>query len=111
MKRVSIRCSLITAFALASFPASLDAQNARLISESQPILQPETLPATGQDSVNRWSMPRIPTDTPSAKRKNWIGVGPGSLPLAVAAQPDVTRKYGTNSGVLQVYFGRRPKTH
>jgi hypothetical protein len=78
-----------------------------VISEGQPILQPGTLPRPVQAPIKPWSMPRIPTDTPSANRKSWIGAGPGSLPLAVAVQPDVTQKYGTSPGVLQVYFGHR----
>jgi len=108
MKRVSIRCSLITAFALASL-ASLDAQNSGLISESQPILQPGTLRGPGQALIKPWGLPRIPTDIPSANRKSWMGIGPGSLPLSVAVQPHVTQEYGTNPGVLQVHFGHRPK--
>jgi len=137
MKRLSTRRSfLIAMFALASFPATMGAQSEDLIatkatnqtvdalragpeasetnccksviSKDPPILQPGTLREPGQAPIKLWGIPRIPTDTPSANRKSWIGEGPGSLPLAVAVQPDVTQKYGTNPGVLQVYFGHRP---
>ena len=137
MKRASNRFSfLIAMFALASFPASMGAQPQNPIatkaanqsveallagpaasetercksgtSKGQPILQPGTLREPGQAPIKPWSMPMIPIGAPSERRKSWIGVGPGSLPLAVAVQPDVTQKYGTNPGILQVYFGRRP---
>jgi hypothetical protein len=137
MERLSTLCSFfITMFALASLPATMGAQSESLIatkatnqsvdalrtgpeaseteccmgviSKGQPILQPGTLREPGQASSKPWGMPRIPIDTPSAKRKSWIGAAPGSLPLALAAQPDVTQRYGTNPGVLQVYFGHRP---
>jgi hypothetical protein len=137
MRRPSTSCSfLIATFALASLPGIMGAQSDNLIatkttnqsvdalhaspeaSEAQyrksvisddvPILQPGTLREPGQALIRPWGMPRIPTDTPSANRKSWIGAGPGSLPLAVAVQPDVTQKYGTNPGVLQLYFGHRP---
>jgi len=119
MRRLSTSCSfLIAAFSLASLPAQMGAQSDRpkasetpccksVISKGQPILQPGTLREPGQAPVKPWRMPRIPTDTPSANRKTWIGASPGSLPLAVVLQPDITQKYGTNSGVLQVYFGHR----
>jgi hypothetical protein len=139
MKRLSTRCSsLIAMFALASFPATMGAQSENLIatkgtnhsvdalrsspeasetryrksaiSEAQPVLQPGTLREPGQAPIKPWGMARIPTDTPSANRRSRIGAGPGSLPLAVTVQPDVTQKYGTNPGVLQFYFGHRPKT-
>jgi hypothetical protein len=136
MRLPSTPCSLLVAtFALASLPAIMGAQSDNLIatkttnqsvdalhaspeaSETQsrksiisddvPVLQPGTLREPGQAPIKPWGMPRIPTDTPSANRKSWIGAGPGSLPLAVAVQPDVTQKYGTNPGVLQLYFGHR----
>jgi hypothetical protein len=135
MKRCSTPWSLsITAFALASLTTRLGAQNENMsatttmnesicalraspevgetpycksvISEDQPILAPGTLQASGQALIKPWGMPRIP-DAPDANRKTWIGVRPGSLPLAVAIQPDAIQKYGTNPGVLQVYFGHR----
>jgi hypothetical protein len=127
---------LIAMFSLASLPVSMGAQGENLtateatnqsvdvlragpeasetqccqsvVSKGQPILQPGTLREPGQAPIKLWAMPRIPTDTPSANRRSWIGAGPGSLPLAVAVQPDVTQKYGTNAGVLQVYFWHRP---
>src|SRR5579862_8637795 len=123
---------LIATFALASLPASVGAQSENLIatkttnrsvnalradpeasetqccksiiSKGQPILQPGILPEPGQAPINPWGMPRIPSYTSSVNRKSWIGAGPGSLPLAVALQPDAAQKYGTNPGVLQVYF-------
>ena len=135
MRRISTRCSLlITMFALTSFSATSDDQNENLIatkatnqpvdmlsagpsetkccksviSKGQLILQPGTLRAPGRAPINLWGMPRIPTDTPGANRKSRIGAGPGFLPLGAAVQPDVTQKYGTNPGALQVYFGHRP---
>ena len=137
MKRASNRFSfLIAMFALASFPASMGAQPQNPIatkaanqsveallagpaasetercksgtSKGQPILQPGTLREPGQAPIKLWGMPMIPTDTQSANRRSWIGAGPGSLLLGVAGQPDVIQKYGTNPGILQVYFGRRP---
>jgi|ERR1700678_600670 hypothetical protein len=136
MRRLSTPCSLLIAmFALASIPSTMGAQSENLLalkanqtvdvlpaspetsetqcckslsSRGQQILQPGTLREPGQVPIKPWGMPSIPTDAPSAKRKSWIGAGPGSLPLAVAVQPDVTQKYGTNPGVLQVYFGHRP---
>jgi hypothetical protein len=136
MRRLSTPCSfLLATFALAFHPATMGAQSENLtatnttnqsvdalraspearetqccesVSEGQPILQPGTLPVAGQAVLKPWGMPRIPTDASTANRKRWIGVGPGTLPLAVAVQPDVTQKYGTNPGVLQVSFGRRP---
>jgi hypothetical protein len=135
MRRLSTLCSfLIATFALGSLPASMGAQSENLIatkttnqsvdamrasseasetrccksvSERLPILQPGTLRGPGQDLIKPWGMPRIPADTPSANRKSWIGVGPGSLPLAVTFQPNATQKYGPNPGVLQVSFGHR----
>jgi hypothetical protein len=135
MRRLSTLCSfLIATFALGSLPASMGAQSENLIatkttnqsvdamrassevsetrccksvSERLPILQPGTLRGPGQDLIKPWGPPRIPPDTPSANRKSWIGVGPGSLPLAVTFQPDATQKYGPNPGVLQVSFGHR----
>jgi hypothetical protein len=135
MRRLSTLCSfLIATFALGSLPASMGAQSENLIatkttnqsvdamrasseasetrscksvSERLPILQPGTLRGPGQDLIKPWGMPRIPVETPSANRKSWIGVGPGSLPLAVTFQPDATQKYGPNPGVLQVSFGHR----
>ena len=135
MRRLSTPCSfLIATFALGSLPASMGAQSENLIatkttnqsvdamravsevsatrccksvSERLPILQPGTLRGPGQDLIKPWGMPRIPVETPSANRKSWIGVGPGSLPLAVTFQPDATQKYGPNPGVLQVSFGHR----
>jgi hypothetical protein len=97
---------------------SLDAWNARFgahktqsgksaVPESQPMLQPGILQAVGQASVKPWSMATISTDTPRADRKNWISVGPGSLPLATTIQPDATQKYGADPATLQVYFGHR----
>jgi hypothetical protein len=95
--------------ALHASPEASEAQYRKsVISDDVPILQPGTLREPGQALIRPWGMPRIPTDTPSANRKSWIGAGPGSLPLAVAVQPDVTQKYGTNPGVLQLYFGHRP---
>jgi hypothetical protein len=137
MRRLSTPCSfLIATFALASLPASMGAQSENLIatrttnqsvdalragpeasetqcftgaiSKGQPILQPGTLREPGQAPIKPWAIPSIPPDAPTAKLKSWIGAGPGSLPLPVAVQPDVTPKYGTNPGVLQVYFGHRP---
>jgi hypothetical protein len=127
---------LIAMFSLASLPASMGAQSENLtatkatnqsvdvlragpeasetqccnsvVSKGQPILQPGTLREPGQAPIKLWGMPRIPTDAPTANRKSWISARPGSLPLAVAVQPDLTQKYGTNPGVLQVYFRRRP---
>jgi hypothetical protein len=108
MKRLTMPCALLfTAIALPSLPANLDPQNESLISESQPILQPGTLPAAGQGPLDRWSLPRSPADAPDAKRKSWISLGTGSLPILVAIEPDYPQKYGTNPGVLQVYFGHR----
>jgi hypothetical protein len=137
MRRLSTPCSfLIATFAVTSLPAvmgaqgeslttmnttnqSVDALGARpetsetrccksVISNGQPILQPGTLRGPGQTLVKSWAIPSIPSYTPSANRKSWIGAGPGALPFAVAVQPDVTQKYGTNPGVLQLYFGHRP---
>jgi hypothetical protein len=136
MRRLSKPCSfLVATFALASLPASMGAQSENLIatkttnqsvdalrsspeasetqccksaSEGQPILQPGTLRGPGQPLIKPWGLPGIPTDIPSAKRKSWIGAGSGSLPLDVAVQLDATQIYGTNPGVLQVYFGHRP---
>ena len=135
MKRCSTLWSLLfTAFALASLTAGLGAQSENLmatkatnqsvdvlrarpeasetprcksvISEGQPRLQPGTLREPRQALINSWGMPRIP-DKPDSNRKTRIGAGSGSLPLAVALQADITQKYGTNPGVLQVYFGHR----
>jgi hypothetical protein len=134
MKRPSNQCFFLKAlFALASLPASMGAQSENLIatnqsldalsagpeaseaacckggiSKGQPILQPGTLREPRQASIKPWGMPRIPADTPGANRKSWIGAGPGSLPLAVAVQPDVIQQYGASPGVLRVYFGHRP---
>jgi hypothetical protein len=134
MRRISTRCSLlITMFALAAFSATTADLSENLIatratnqpvdvlragpsetqcrkgviSKGQLILQPGTLRESGQAPIKP-GMPMIPIDAPSAKRKSWVGVGPGSLPLGAAVQPDVTQRYGTNPGVLQVYFGHRP---
>jgi hypothetical protein len=135
MRRLSTPCSfLIATFALGSLPASMGAQSENLIatkttdqsvnamrasfeasetrccksvSERLPILQPGTLRGPGQALIKLWGIPRIPADTPSANRKNWIGIGLGSLPLAIAFQPDATQKYGPNPGVLEVSFGHR----
>jgi hypothetical protein len=126
---------LIDAFAMASLLAglreqneipiakntmkeSLDAWNARfgarqtqsgksVVLESQPMLQPGILQSAGQASVKPWSMAKISTDTPRADRKSWISVGPGSLPIATAIQPDATQKYGADPATLQIYFGHR----
>jgi hypothetical protein len=135
MKRCSTLWSLLfTAFALAWLTAGLGAQNENMpatitmnesigglraspeagetpyckgvISERKPIPATGTLQASGQALIKPWGMPRIP-DKPDANRKTWIGAGSGSLPLAVALQADITQKYGTNPGVLQVYFGHR----
>jgi hypothetical protein len=137
MKRVSMACPLlIVALALVSLPAglraqgenliamktlseSIDALNARsespatqsvksLVPESQPILQPGTPKAAGQVPAGPWSMPWIPTYAPRANRTKWISVGPGSLPLADALQPDATQKYTSTPTVLQVHFGHQP---
>jgi len=136
MRRLSTPCSfLIATFSLASLPASMGAQSENLIatktinqsvdalrsspessetrccksvSEGRPLLQPGTLRGPGRDPIKPWGMPSIPIDTPSAKRKSWISAGPGSLPLAVAVQVDAVQKYGTDPGLLQVYFGHRP---
>ena len=138
MKRVSMQCSLlIAAFAVVSDPAGLCAQSENLISaktigqsiealnattetnsaateahsgerivpQSPLMLQPGTLQAAGQVPLIPWS---ALADTPRGNSKHWFRVGPGSLPLAVAIQPDATQKYGTNPGILQFYFGRRP---
>jgi hypothetical protein len=67
-----------------------------LMSKGQPILQPGTLREPGQASIKPWSMPMIPIDAASGKRKSWIGTGPGSLPLAVAVQVDAIQKYGAD---------------
>jgi hypothetical protein len=84
----------------------------RVVPVSQPILQPGTLPGTikaaGQAPAKPWSTPWIPTYAPRANRTNWISVGPGSLPLADALQPDATQRYTSTPTVLQVYFGHRP---
>jgi hypothetical protein len=137
MRRLSTPCFfLLATFALASLPATMGAQSEILIaikatnqpvdvlrpgleasvtqcckslmSKGHPILQPGTLREPGQASIKPWSMPMIPIDAPSGKRKSWIGTGPGSLPLAVAVQVDIIQKYGTDPGLLQVYFGHRP---
>jgi hypothetical protein len=137
MRRLSTPCSfLVATFALAFLPATVGAQSENpiaikatnqpvdvlragpeasetqccksLISTVRPILQPGTLREPGQAPIKPWAIPSIPSDAPTAKLKSWIGAGPGSLPLPVAVQPDVTPKYGTNPGVVQVYFGHRP---
>jgi hypothetical protein len=138
MKRVSMQCSLlIAAFAVASDPAALSAQSENLISAktinqsigawnatternsaasdphsgerivpaSPPMLRPGTPRGPGQVPLIPWS---TLADTPRGNSKPWTKVGPGSLPLAVAIQPDATQKYGANPGILQFYFGRRP---
>jgi|HubBroStandDraft_6_1064221.scaffolds.fasta_scaffold80948_3 hypothetical protein len=103
-----MRCSVfITVLAFASLLTGLGAANRNLISESQPILQPGTLPASGQGPLNARSMPKIPADIPRMNRKSGVSVGPGSLPLAAAAEPDAAQKYGTNPGALQIHFGHR----
>jgi hypothetical protein len=137
MKRVSMPCSLvIAALALVSLPAglraqsenliamrtlseSIDALNARseaptaqsvksLVPESLPSLQPGTPKAAGQAPAKPWSTPWIPIYAPSTSRRNWVSVGPGSLALADALQPDATQRYTSTPTVLQVYFGHRP---
>lgn len=137
MRRLSTPCSfLVATFALAFLPATMGAQSENLIaikatnqtvdvlragpeasetqccksliSTGQPILQPGTLREPGQAPIKPWSMPMIPIGAPSERRKSWIGAGPGSLPLAVAVQVDAVQKYGTDPGLLQVYFGHRP---
>ena len=108
MKRCSRPCPLLfTAFALAALPAGLGAQDESLISESQLILQPGTPPAIESGPLKRLISPRTPTETPDTSPKRSIGVRPGSLPLAVAIQPDARQKYGTNPAVLQLCFRHR----
>ena len=97
---------------------ALDAWNARFearetqsgksaVPEMQPMLQLGIPQAAGQASVKHWSMAKNSADTTRADRKSWIGVGPGSLPLATTIQPDATQKYGADPATLQVYFGHR----
>jgi hypothetical protein len=135
VKRLSATSFFTATLALALLPASMGAQSENMtaprttnrfidvlhaspetsenqyrkaaISEGQPILQPGTPLGPGQALIKPWGMPSTPTAAPTAHRKGWIGAGPGSLPLVVAVQPDVTQKYGTNPGVLQVYFAHQ----
>jgi hypothetical protein len=129
------RCLLIAAFVLASLPADLNAQvetligknkmnrsndgvNAKIeavetktgkcvVPETQPMLQPGTLRPAGQASVKPSNVLKTSSDTPRALRKSWMNLGSGTLPLAVAIQPDVAQRYGPDPAILQLYFGRR----
>jgi hypothetical protein len=126
---------IIAAFPLASLPTGLEAQsetprakntmsaslgpwNAMFevretqsgkssVPESKPMLQPGILQVPEQASAKPLSIGESSTSTPRSDRKSWIGVGPGSLPLATTNQPDATQKYGADPATLRVYFGHR----